>query len=249
MSKIQASTHWLYGIHAVEAAWCNPKRRCLRLLTSEAHLAKRLMAQMPRKIEISETNTRGLEARLGDVVHQGIALEVEALPEQYLEPFLEEHKATDPLTLAVLDHIIDPHNVGAILRSATAFGVHGLIITQDHTAPLTGVVAKSACGALDKIPIITVVNLAQSLRILKAAHIWCVGLAADAPQSLMQLPDFGRVAYVFGAEGKGLRPNTQKQLDTTASIPMAKGMESLNVSNAAAITLYQRFVHNPKSHF
>ncbi len=227
---------WLYGIHPVAAALANPGRRIRRLLLTEEaeqNLAARI--KPPFSVPAERTARDRLDHMLGrDVVHQGAALLADPLAPPPLALVLER---SGPLL--VLDQVTDPRNVGAILRSAAAFGVAG-VITQDRHAPEeTGALAKAASGALETMPLIRAVNLARTLVALKAANIWCVGLAADAPALRGTALAQRRVALVLGAEGEGLRRLTRETCDELAGLAMPGTMESLNVSAAATVALYE----------
>ncbi|HUZ63748.1 MAG TPA: 23S rRNA (guanosine(2251)-2'-O)-methyltransferase RlmB [Acetobacteraceae bacterium] len=228
---------WLYGLHAVAAALVNPARRLRRLVLTEDATAA-LAARLPRPWAITaETTDRArLDQLLGHgAVHQGAALLADPLAAPMLAQALER-----PGPVLVLDQVSDPRNVGAILRSAAAFGV-AVVITQERHAPEeTGSLAKAASGALESVPLLRAVNLARTLVVLKAAGLWVVGLDADAPARLSG-PAFAerRVALVLGGEGRGLRRLTRESCDELAALPMPGGMESLNVSAAAAVALYE----------
>jgi 23S rRNA (guanosine2251-2'-O)-methyltransferase len=229
-------TIWLYGLHPVAAALANPSRRLRRLLVTEEAEAT-LAAMLPAAFSVppERTERSRLDHLLGhDAVHQGVALLADPLPQPALAAVLER---TGPLL--VLDQVTDPRNVGAILRSAAAFGVAG-VIAQDRNAPEeTGALAKAASGALETVPLIRAVNLARTLVALKAAGLWTVGLAADgAPLRGDSLRE-RRVALVLGAEGSGMRRLTRETCDELAGLKMPGTMESLNVSNAAAVALYE----------
>jgi 23S rRNA (guanosine2251-2'-O)-methyltransferase len=226
----------LYGQHAVAAALANPGRRLRRLLLTEeteAALAERLKQPWPLSAE--RTERARLDQLLGrDIAHQGVALLADPLPPPSLQHTLER-----PGPLLVLDQVTDPRNVGAILRSAAAFGAAG-VITQDRNAPEeNGALAKAASGALETMPLLRAVNITRTLIALKAANIWCVGL--DAGGSALSGPALAdrRVALVLGAEGTGLRRLTRETCDLIAGLPIQGGMESLNVSAAAAVALYE----------
>lgn len=218
------------------AALANPARRLRRLLlTEEAEAAIAAQLSPPFSIPPERIERGRLDHLLGaDAVHQGAALLADPLPQPALATVLER-----PGPLLVLDQVTDPRNVGAILRSAAAFGVAGVIV-QDRNAPEeTGALAKAASGALETVPLIRAVNLARTLVALKAAGLWTVGLAADAPLLRGEALAARRVALVLGAEGAGLRRLTRETCDEAASLAMPGGFESLNVSVAAGVALYE----------
>ncbi len=227
---------WLHGLHAVAAALANPARRVKRLVLTEeaeATLTERLPQPWPAPVE--RVVRAKLDTLLGrDTVHQGAALLADLLTPPSLASVLER-----PGPVLVLDQVTDPRNVGAVLRSAAAFGVAG-VITQDRNSPEeTGVLAKAASGALETMPLIRAVNLARTLAALKAAGFWVVGLdAAGAPFRGGPLQE-RRVALVLGAEGAGLRRLTRETCDELAGLAMPGVMESLNVSAAATVALYE----------
>ncbi len=230
------AANWLYGTHPVLAALANPHRRLRRLLLTEdaeAGLSGRLPAAMPLAAERSDRQR--LDALLGrDAVHQGVALLADPLATPPLDQVLQR-----PGPLLMLDQVTDPRNVGAILRSAAAFGVAAVIV-QDRNAPEeTGTLAKAASGALETVPLMRAVNLARTLVALKAAGLWVVGL--DAGGGMLDGATFRqrRVVLVLGAEGEGLRRLTRESCDEIAGLAMPGAMESLNVSNAAAVALYE----------
>ncbi len=231
-----SGTIWIYGMHPVAAALVNPARRLRRLLvTEEAEKTLAEQVRPPFSVPPERIARDRLDQMLGrDVVHQGVALLADPLPQPPLAQLLER---AGPLL--VLDQVTDPRNVGAILRSAAAFGAAG-VITQDRNAPEeTGALAKAASGALEIVPMIRAVNLARTLVALKAANVWCVGLAADAaPLRGVPLAE-RRVALVLGAEGAGLRRLTRDTCDELAGLAMPGTMESLNVSAAATVALYE----------
>ncbi|MDB5403749.1 MAG: methyltransferase [Rhodopila sp.] len=229
-------TVWLYGHHAVAAALANPNRRLRRLLlTDEAEAA--ISKQLPPPWAVSpERVDRGrLDTLLGrDIVHQGAALLADPLAPPSLQSVLEK-----PGVIIVLDQVTDPRNVGAIMRSAAAFGA-AAVITQDRNAPEeTGGLAKAASGALEKMPLLRAVNIARTIIALKAANVWCIGL--DAAGKALSGPAFAdrRVALVLGAEGEGLRRLTRETCDEIAGLTIKGAVESLNVSAAASVALYE----------
>ena len=230
---------WLWGQHAVEAAIANRNREITRWVATE-NAAKRSDVS---GFEILDPKALGKLLPDG-AVHQGIAIKVKPLEPVNLEDLLARPDAPD--RLCVLDQISDPHNLGAIFRSAAAFGVGGLVLQTRHTPPITGVAAKAAAGAIETVEEIRVVNIARALDTLGAAGYHTVGLAGEGFETLQQAVSGARkVAFVMGAEGAGLRPAVAKACATLARIPMAPGMESLNVSNAAAIAFYEAFGNDP----
>jgi len=227
-------------VHAVAAALANPARRLRRLLlTDDAEAAVLARVKQPWPIQAERVDRQRLDQLLGrDMVHQGMALLADLLAPPSLAQALEREGP-----VLVLDQVTDPRNVGAIMRSAAAFGVAAVIV-QDRNAPEeTGALAKAASGALEKVPLFRAVNIARTIVALKAAGLWCVGLdASGAPLSAAAIGN-RRVALVLGAEGEGMRRLTRETCDETAGLAMPKGheseMESLNVSAAAAIALYE----------
>ncbi|WP_129793293.1 23S rRNA (guanosine(2251)-2'-O)-methyltransferase RlmB [Sphingosinicella sp. CPCC 101087] len=223
-----------WGRHAVSAALANPEREIVRLwVTREA------ASTLPIASSISVTFADA--ADLGrlvprDAPHQGVVAEVERLPDILLAELLDQ--AVDHRPLLVLDHVTDPHNVGAILRSAAAFDALGLVTQDRHAPPESGALAKSASGALESVPWVRVVNLARALDEIAEAGFWRIGLAGESETALSEALGPRRVALVLGAEGEGLRQNIEAHCDALARLPISDRIESLNVSNAAAIALY-----------
>ncbi len=229
----------IFGLHAAEAALLNPARR-VRAAQATENAARKLEAAFREKgLEPEKTSPRNLDKRLGsDTVHQGVVLEVEPLAEPSLED-LAEAAAADGRPLIVLDQVTDPHNVGAVLRSAAVFGCAGLITTRRHSPPLGGVLAKSASGGLEHVPVHLAQNLARALTALKEAGVAVYGLEGTASEALHDaLPASGGLAIVLGAEGKGLRQLTAETCDRLCRIETKGALASLNVSNAAAIALH-----------
>lgn len=225
----------LWGRHAVEAALKNPERRHRKLWATREGIAS-LDGELPSDFPVEYAQGADL-ARLvaRDAPHQGLVLECEPLADIYLEDVLTGDPARP---LVVLDQVTDPHNVGAILRSAAAFDACA-ILTQDRHAPSeSGVVAKSASGALEVVPWVRVVNLARALEEAAEAGYWRIGLDGAGKSTLAEALPTGPVALVLGAEGEGMRHNIVQHCDSVARLPISAAMESLNVSNAAAIALY-----------
>jgi 23S rRNA (guanosine2251-2'-O)-methyltransferase len=223
----------LYGWHAVTAALANPQRTLRKLLATE-NAARRLADEgITAKVAPEIVRPDAIAARLPpDAVHQGLYAEADPLA----APAIEE-LAADGLVL-VLDQITDPHNVGAILRSAAAFAATAIVITARHSPEATGVLAKSASGALEHVALVTVQNLARALATLKQRGFLVVGLDAGGEQDFATLPLRAPLALVLGAEGRGLRQLTRETCDHSARLDLPGAIQSLNVSNAAALALY-----------
>ena len=237
----------LFGLHAVREAWLNPERSCRRLWASEAGL-QNIAAAIDRARSESldrpapEVVQRGKLDRLvgANAVHQGVVLEADPLPPTDLEDIGRAAQMRDKAAVMVLDRVTDPHNIGAILRSAAAFGALALIVTDRHTPEITGTLAKSASGAVEHVAMVRVRNLAQALERLKELGFRCIGLAEEADRNLAAaIGDATRTAIVLGAEGPGLRRLTRDTCDALARLPTAGPIASLNVSNAAAVALYE----------
>jgi 23S rRNA (guanosine2251-2'-O)-methyltransferase len=232
----QAARTLIFGIHAVEAALSNPRRPVRKLwLTDNA--ARRLQQCLQgRSVTWERVTPKDLDRRLGpETVHQGALLDTAPLPEPALADLVRD-SAGRPLV--VLDQVTDPHNVGAVLRSAAVFDAAGLIMTRRHSPPLEGALAKSASGALELVPVCLVQNLARALAELRQRAVVIVGLDGEAPISLEDIDWPERVALVLGAEGKGLRHLTRQSCDRLCRISGGGPLTSLNVSNAAAVVLH-----------
>lgn len=225
----------LWGRHAVEAALKNPERQHRKLWATREGVAS-LDGELPADFPVEWADVADL-ARLvaRDAPHQGLVLDCEPLPDL----FLDEVLTGDPSRpLIVLDQVTDPHNVGAILRSAAAFDACAIVTQDRHAPPESGTLAKSASGALEVVPWVRVVNLARALDEIAEAGYWRIGLDGDGPITLAEALPAGPVALVLGAEGEGMRHNIVQHCDALARLPISSAMESLNVSNAAAISLY-----------
>jgi 23S rRNA (guanosine2251-2'-O)-methyltransferase len=233
-------TVWLFGLHAVRDALVNPAREKLRLVVTKNAFDKLEEAVAEAGIAPEIVDPRRFDVPIDEgSVHQGAALEVRPLNWGKLED-LAISGAGEPL-LVLLDRVTDPHNVGAILRSAEVFGARAVIAPRHHSAPETGALAKTASGALERQPYLKVTNLADAMVELKAMGYMLVGLdgEGDVPLAEALASTKGRpLALVMGAEGPGLRERTRVTCDVIARIPYAGGFGSLNVSNAAAVSLY-----------
>jgi 23S rRNA (guanosine2251-2'-O)-methyltransferase len=227
---------WLYGFHAVKAALSNPRRHCHRcLITRQAadNIGERALSRVAVEIVAPDQLPRVLPQ---GAVHQGIALACDPLPPRKLEEI-----ATGPRRkiVLVLDQISDPHNVGAILRSAAAFAAAGVIVQERHAPAESGVLAKAASGALDITPYLSVVNIARTLDQLGEHGFWRIALTGDTGQNFADAIVPRDLTLVLGSEGTGIRRLVRESCDDSATIPISNCIESLNVSNAAAIALYE----------
>ena len=222
---------WLWGTHAVTAALANPAREVLSLVATE-NAAKRAGLT-----DANLQTSKEIAARLpAGAVHQGLALRT--LPLE--TPSLEDLIAAGPARIAVLDQLADPRNMGAIFRSAAAFGIAAIILQTRHSPPITGIVAKTAAGAVETVKEVRVVNIARSLEALADAGWLTVGLSGAGQEALSTvISGETKLALILGAEGAGLRRGVENACQRLARIPMSAQMESLNVSAAAAIAFYE----------
>jgi len=232
---VSQKTVWLYGTHAVKSALLNPKRRIMRgLVSAKADLE----AYGPLRAGVSwrVADKRAFEEIFGfGAVHQGVAIETVSLPTLHLED-LDAAQSLPPVILA-LDQVTDPHNVGAIMRSAAAFGVKHMVMQDRHSPDQLPTLAKTASGALEHVEIISVVNLSRALEDLKKKGYWVAGLD-ERGQTLGEKPLPSPLVLVLGAEGKGLRPLVAKTCDMSVRLPTSDAFPTLNVSAAAAIALF-----------
>ena len=244
----QATGRWIYGRHAVSAALANPERRWRRLAAVLGHEEEaRALVSGARAargdgggpVWVLERHAMAALLPAG-AVHQGLALEVEPLAGYDLDEVLRRGVPSAARSvIVVLDRVSDPHNLGAVLRSAAAFGALAVVSAEHGGAPVTGALAKSASGALERVPLVPVVNLARALDRLKAAGFWICGLDETAAQPLYALDLGRRVALVLGSEGSGMRRLVRERCDFLARLPTRPEQPSLNVSNAAAVALYE----------
>lgn len=236
----------LYGVHAVSAAWINPRRKIRDLFVTEAGLESLDAAfDKAAEAELDRPEPRLVEKEEIDkllppgAVHQGVALSCAPLPEVEIEDIVDA-AADDPTALVVvLDQVTDPHNVGAVLRSAAAFGAKAVIVQDRHAPPVTGTLAKTASGAVEAVPLVRVTNLARAIDQLKAASFWTVALAESGARNLHEVDLSGRSALVLGSEGDGIRRLTGERCDEIVRLPTGGPVGSLNVSTAAAVALYE----------
>jgi len=231
-----ASEDWIWGWHAVEAALANPARGEPQRLVATPDRARQIEQRFGRLKGVEVADNAQIAQQLPQgAVHQGVALKAAALEPAAVEDFAAEPGAV----LLMLDQVTDPQNVGAILRSAAAFGARGVIMQERHAPRFTGALAKAAAGAVERIPVARVVNLSRALESLADRGWRAVGLTGDAERDLAQALDGTPVVLVLGSEGEGLRRLVAEHCDELARIPMPGGFESLNVSAAAAVALYE----------
>ncbi|MEO5611408.1 MAG: 23S rRNA (guanosine(2251)-2'-O)-methyltransferase RlmB [Sphingomicrobium sp.] len=228
----------MWGKHAVAAALDNPERKVLRAWATQEAAGQ---MQFPKEVPVTFADVADLGRLIPhDAPHQGLVIEVEPLEDIWLGDLLSgaPQGPGSRALLLVLDQVTDPHNVGAILRSAAAFGAIGIVTQDRHSPPESGALARAASGALERVPWARVVNLARALDEIGEAGFWRIGLAGEAQMDLKDALGPARIALVLGAEGPGLRPNTREHCDAVARLPISSVVESLNVSNAAAVALY-----------
>lgn len=230
----------LFGLHAVREAWANPKRYVHALYITENALkdfepyldveAKRPAPTIVAKEDLDRAFAPG-------TVHQGIALSVQALAETSIKDIIikaDEKKSV----IVMLDQVTDPHNIGAILRSACAFGADGIVMQSKHAPEMTGILAKTACGAVEHTPVAYETNLSRALETLKEHHYTVIGMDEHSDKNFTDLPKYERAVIVLGAEGPGMRRLIKEHCDVLVTLPTKKPINSLNVSNAAAVALY-----------
>jgi 23S rRNA (guanosine2251-2'-O)-methyltransferase len=235
--KPAAGSQWLYGIHAVQAALANPRRRLGRACLTPR--AQETLGNLTNRVQVETLDPGAIDRLLPPgAVHQGAALEAWPLKSRDLDEILNEAKDMRRIVL-VLDQLSDPHNVGAILRTAAAFNVTAVVVQDRNAPPQSGALAKAASGALDLVPYVEVVNIARALDDLAKRGFWRVALAGDGDMPLAEAAPEGDVALVLGSEGAGIRRLVREHCEAVAVIPIDGRMESLNVSNAAAIALYE----------
>jgi 23S rRNA (guanosine2251-2'-O)-methyltransferase len=231
----QATRFW--GRHAVLAALANPDRTVKRVWGTREAIGQ---LDLPPVIPISYAEVVDL-ARLvaRDAPHQGLVIEVDPLESPYLGDILQlETGADSQRPIVVLDQVTDPHNIGAVLRSAAAFDAAAIVTQDRHSPPESGVIARAASGALETVPWVRVVNLSRALEEIAEAQYWRIGLTGGTETTLGETLGNGKVALVLGSEGDGMRHNVMEHCDVLARLPISPRMESLNISNAAAIALY-----------
>ena len=217
------------------AAFANPDRTVKRMWGTREALAA---LDIPAVVPVTYADVADLGRLVPhDAPHQGLVIEVDPLPDIWLGDLLDKAQG-NRRPLVVLDQVTDPHNVGAVLRSAAAFDAIGIVTQDRHSPPESGALARSASGALEQVPWVRVVNLARALDEIAEAGFWRIGLSGHAKGTLAEVMGEERIAIVLGAEGEGMRQNTETHCDQLAKLPISPKVESLNISNAAAIALY-----------
>lgn len=238
------SEQFVYGVHAVSALLSNPHRVVNKLFISQDRTDKRIQTVLDQaeqmNIPLEQLSSAKMNQRFSDFTHQGVVASASSLPdfgESDLIPLLEA--CTKPALILILDGVTDPHNLGACLRSADATGVDFVVIPKDKSASITPVVSKVACGAAESMPLVRVTNLARAMDVLKDQGVWIYGAAGEANSTLYQLDCASSIAIAMGAEGDGLRRLTRERCDGLFSLPMMGTVESLNVSVATGVSLYE----------
>jgi len=234
----------IYGFNPVREALAGERRRPLELTVangpSSPRLAELLAAASAAGVPIRRRERRDLDRLAGTAHHQGVLLAVEPFPYSDLDDLLAAWQGSgEPAFFLLLDGITDPHNLGAILRSAEGAGCHGVIVPKDRSCPVTAVVDKSSAGALEHLRLCQVTNLARTLDRLKGLGIWCYGLAGEGGTPLFGADLDGDLALVVGSEGSGLRPNVRQHCDGLLAIPLQGRVGSLNASVAAGVALFE----------
>ncbi len=238
------SESWIVGINPVDGALRNDAARVRELLVENGQRNARVLELVEQakalKIPVQHRPREELERHAGEARHQGIVARYEAAPAAHESDLADLLARDGERTLVlVLDGVTDPHNLGACLRSAAAAGITAVVVPKDRAVGLTPVVRRAAAGGAERVPLIAVTNLARTLRELKDAGVWITGLAGDTERSLYAVDFTGPVAIVLGGEGEGMRRLTRESCDFVASIPMPGGMESLNVSVATGVALFE----------
>ncbi|MBI2785548.1 MAG: 23S rRNA (guanosine(2251)-2'-O)-methyltransferase RlmB [Legionella longbeachae] len=238
------SDQFVYGMHAVSALLSNPHRVTKKLFISQDRVDKRLQDILDKailaNINIEKLSMQKMNQRFADFSHQGVVANATPLPnynESHVLALLESSK--QPALILILDGITDPHNLGACLRTADATGVDFVLIPKDKSANITPAVSKVACGAAESVPLVRVTNLVRAMELLKEHGVWIYGAAGETTNSLYKTDCTGAVALVMGAEGEGLRRLTREHCDGLFSLPMLGSVESLNVSVATGVSLYE----------
>lgn len=228
---------WLYGVHPVTLALQNPNRHIKELWAVKGSTDS---LKLPKNLLVKFVTRDQIESQVGrEAVHQGLALKCDPLPAYSIEDLIADTRDTEKAVVVLLDQVTDPHNIGAIMRSSIAFNASAVILPDAGAPEETGVLAKSASGALELIPLIRVTNLVRTMEQLKKADFWCVGMDGYAKKTISDSKLPSKCVFVMGSEGDGMRRLTSENCDYMTKLPMNSRIESLNVSNACAIALYE----------
>ena len=237
--KHHSSKYYMYGVHPCAAALINPERQIDEVIYINDKILDKLPT-LPKTIKTRKADKNWFDKTLGiDAVHQWIALRITARDPLGIDELANESEVNQ--MVIVLDQVSDPHNVGAIIRTAAAFGAKALVMTDRHAPDESGVLAKSASGALELVPIMRYANLANAIKELKEIGFWMYGFAESGTETLNEAKFSGKVALIMGAEGSGMRDLTKKNCDFLICLETADQFSTLNVSNAAAIAMHQVF--------
>lgn len=228
----------IYGRHAVLSALANPDRQIAKILCTRENLDE--VAKIVDKNKVSIVDRRDIDKLLPrDAVHQGFVVYAAALPDYSIEQICDMSQDFEKCTVLVLDQVSDPQNIGAIIRSCVAFGALALVIQDKNSPEETGAMVKASAGTIEHLPIARVTNLSRALESLKRAGFWTVGMDGSAQSEVSQMSKNGKTAIVMGSEGKGMRRLVEENCDLVVKLPISSKVESLNVSTAAAIVLYE----------
>lgn len=240
---------WIYGKHAVKAALLNPKREVLRLILLEpgkgflegvlsADVQNEPRANLRISPEIVDVNV--FSSLFGkDTAHQGCAVLVKMIEEMSLDDLIKDESDHRPFIF--LDQVTDPQNIGSMLRASAVFDARAIVITKDHSPEITPTIAKTASGALESVPLVRVINLVQSINYLKDNGFWVVGLDERSEKELNDIDLSGKLVFIIGSEGTGMRRLTKESCDFLARLPGANTFTTLNAAQAATVTLYESF--------
>ena len=232
------NTVTIYGRHAVLAALDNPRRRIIKVMCTRENMNE-IKGKVPEN-KITTVEKREIDKLLPfDAVHQGFAVLAEALPDTPFEEICEKARQLNDCHVLILDQVTDPQNIGAIVRSCAAFGCLALIVQDKNSPQESGAMLKAAAGTFENMPICRVTNLSRAIEQLKKAGFWIIGMDGYAKTDIGELKKGGCLAMVMGSEGKGMRRLIEESCDITVRLPIAENVESLNVSTAAAVVLYE----------
>jgi 23S rRNA (guanosine2251-2'-O)-methyltransferase len=233
--------YWIYGKHPVAEVLNNPNRKILEIAYSKKEILDEVRANSKHKnIPLKTCSNHDLEKLINQPlsVHQGIAIKVMPIFKNNFNEKLAELNKRPKAKIAILDQITDPHNVGAIIRSAAAFGVDAILLPKDNSPVESGTIAKSSAGILEKLDIFSIISINNTIKDLKDNNFWVIGLDGSTKTSINEMPKYDKIAIVLGSEGEGIRKLVKTNCDLLVKIPMQNSVESLNVSNAAAITFF-----------